>query len=290
MDDGSGLFGIMAHHQRLETERKNLDGRLFISDYHGGHPFIADYLGPLAASPAPHLGDIARYAGLDDDLVLRRKIAALHHDHDHLPYSAAHVLPSGGSSSLLGTICTWLSLTNRKRVHYLPPVYFKFAYLFHRFAIQPIPVADRHAFQPDFRLRLPAQRSVLLLTDPIWYAGMRVTEHVLDAIGEWQRATGSLIVVDGTFQYMRWDGDRREPTAQLDPELTLRLVCPTKYLSLHGYRCAWLLAPEGLRDQLAELHLNLHGDVPLSDLLFTHRACEVMSTRRQSRPAAAHPT
>ncbi|RKT11497.1 hypothetical protein BX285_5448 [Streptomyces sp. 1114.5] len=44
-------------------------------------------------------------------------------------------------------------------------------------------------------------------------------------------------------------------------------MSPTTYLSVRGYRCAHLPAPERLREPLAELHLNLHGDVTVADRL-----------------------
>lgn len=273
----TGLFDIMPHHEKLEAERKNLQGRLFLSDYHGGHPFLKKYLGELATSSPLQLADISRYAGLDEDMALRTKIAELHCSYDGVRYTPAEVVPSGGSSSLLCTFCIWLMLSGYTRLHYLPPVYYKFAYLFRQFHIEPVPVANRHAFQEGFDLHLPDERTVLILTDPIWYAGRPVPKQVLTTIREWQETTGSLVFVDGTFQYMHWDGTGAEASARLLAEQTLRLVSPTKYLGLHGYRCAYLLAPARYRNELAEMHLNLHGEVTVSDRLFAHRVCEVMA-------------
>jgi aspartate/methionine/tyrosine aminotransferase len=187
-------------------------------------------------------------------------------------------VPSGGSSALIATFCMWLMLAGATEVHYLPPIYYKFAFLFQRFGIRPLPVSDAHAFQPELDLRLPERRTVLVLTDPVWYAGRRVPRAVIDEIRRWQERTGSLVFVDGSFQYMRWDGGRSERSSTLVGEQTLRMVSPTKYLSLHGYRCAYLLVPSALRDELADLHLNVHGDVPLSDRLFSHRVCDVMAS------------
>ena len=50
----------------------------------------------------------------------------------------------------------------------------------------------------------------------------------------------------------------RQLNTDSPPDHTLRMVCPTRFLSLHGCRCAWLLVPEQLRNTLSELHLNLH--------------------------------
>ncbi|MFE0045592.1 hypothetical protein [Streptomyces albireticuli] len=76
---------------------------------------------------------------------------------------------------------------------------------------------------------------------------------------------------------MPWDGGRGEASARLPAAHTPRMVCPTKYPSLHGYRCAHLLVPAALRQELADLHINLHGDVAVSDRLFAHRAADVMT-------------
>ncbi|MGH3928689.1 MAG: aminotransferase class I/II-fold pyridoxal phosphate-dependent enzyme [Pseudonocardiaceae bacterium] len=270
------LFGIMPGYEALENERRSPGARPFISDYHGAHPFVEDYLGSLASSPLANLGDVTRYAAIDEDRQLRAKIAHFHRRYDGVDYSWHHVLPGAGSSMLLGTFCTWLTIAGYSRVYYLPPIYYKFAYLFKQYGIEPVPVSDLHAFQPDFELRLPERKALLVLTDPVWYAGRKVSCEVLDAIRAWQFDTGSMVFIDGTFQYMQWDRTLAEASARLPVDQTLRMVCPTKFLSLHGYRCAWLLVPQRLRDKLFELHLNLHGDVSLSDRLFAHRACDVM--------------
>ncbi|MFE7192326.1 aminotransferase class I/II-fold pyridoxal phosphate-dependent enzyme [Kitasatospora sp. NPDC057541] len=270
------LFRMLDLYEAVERARRRPDGRLFVSGDNGGHPFVADYLGDLAHTPPYRLGDVGRFSALGEDLPLRAKIARLHESYDAEPCSPDQVVPAGGASALLATFCTWLRTTDRTRVHYLPPVSHRFAYVFRRFGIEPVPVAEAHAHQPGLDLRLPDERTVLLLTDPVWYTGRRVPRLVLKQLAEWQLATGSLVFVDGTFQYMRWDGGRREDSAALPADLTLRMVCPTKFLAIHGYRCAHLLVPEPLREPLAELHLNLHGDVTLADRLFAHRAADLM--------------
>ncbi|MFE2722614.1 hypothetical protein [Kitasatospora sp. NPDC059327] len=92
-----------------------------------------------------------------------------------------------------------------------------------------------------------------------------------------QQTTDSLVFVDGTFQYMPWNGALGEASGRLPVDRTLRIVCPTKYLSIHGYRCAHLLVPAALCQELADLHLDPHGDVAVSDRLFAHRAADLMA-------------
>lgn len=270
------LFRMLHWNEILEADRQKPGMPLFISDYNGGHPFVEVYLGELSDSAPLRLGDVTRYAAVDEDRLLRTKIAEFHRQYDGVEYSQGRVMPGGGSSSFLGTFCTWLMLSGYTHIYYLPPVYYKFAYLFKKFDIKPVPVSYWHAFQQGLDLCLPKHQAVLIVTDPIWYGGRRVPAEVLDVIRRWQLDTGSLVFIDGTFQYMRWDGERGETTASLPIDQTLRLISPTKYLSLHGYRCAYLLTPADYRDELAELHINLHGDVPLSDRLFAHRAIDLM--------------
>jgi aspartate/methionine/tyrosine aminotransferase len=188
------LFRMLDLHEAVERERQRPGGRLFVSDYNGGHPYVADYLGPLADTPPYLLGDVTRYSAIDEDRALRTKIATLHGTYDGVEYGPDQVIPAGGSSSVLGT-----------------------------------------------------------------------------------------------FQYLRWDGGLgEESAAALAPELTLRLVCPTKYLSVHGYRCAHLLVPERLREPLADLHINLHGDVTVADRLFAHRAADLMLDGEGNRRLVEH--
>lgn len=278
-NDGTGetiLFHTLELHQALNVERQKFPGRLFISDYDGGHPFVEQYLGELAHSSPLQLSDITRYAGVDRDRSLRVKIAEFHDRYDGVSYSPEQVIPGGGSSAFLATVCTWMTLTGHKAVYYLPPLYYKLGYFFRRFGIQPIPVSHYHAFQPEFDLNLPQQQAVLVLSDPLWYAGRHVPTSVLEQIKAWQLKTGSLVFVDGTFQYMGWDGIVPEASAHLVMDQTLRLISPTKYLALHGYRCAYLLTGLQLRGELDELHINLHGDVSVSDRLFAHQVMNVM--------------
>ncbi|MEU6232392.1 aminotransferase class I/II-fold pyridoxal phosphate-dependent enzyme [Kitasatospora sp. NPDC047058] len=279
----SSLFRMLDLHEAVEKARQRPDGRLFVSDYNGSHPYVADYLGDLAHTPPYRLGDVSRYSAIDEDHALRTKLARLHESYDGEERSPGQIVPAGGSSSLIGTFCTWLRLTGHTRVHYVPPVYYKFAYFFRKFGIEPVAAAETHAHRGEFTWDLPDERTVLLLTDPVWYTGRRVPAQVLKELAAWQLATGSLVFVDGTFQYLRWDGSRREDSATLPADLTLRMVCPTKYLSIHGYRCAHLLVPERLREPLAELHLNLHGDVTLADRQFAHRAADLMRVEGNHR-------
>ncbi|MFC4565751.1 hypothetical protein ACFO4E_28165 [Nocardiopsis mangrovi] len=272
----ASMFQMLQWHERIEAERQLPGARPFISDHVGRHPFADDYLGELAEPSREPLGEATRHPTADEDAALRARISSLHRRYDGVDYGPARVIPGGAPTAFISTFCVWLLLAGLTRVRYVPPVDPTFAYLFRRFGIEPVPVCRRHAVAPGVRLDLPDESTVLVLTDPVGYMGRRVPERVMAEIGAWQRATGSLVFVDGTFQYMRWDGGRAERSAALPVERTLRLVCPARYLSLPGYRSAYLLGPEEYRDELAELHENLHGDATLADRRFAHRAVDLM--------------
>jgi hypothetical protein len=95
------LFSIMPGYEALDAERRVPGSPPFISDYHGGHPFVDDYLGSLASSPLGKLGDVTRYAAVDEDRRLREKIALFHHKYDDVDYSPDQILVAPGPA------CCW---------------------------------------------------------------------------------------------------------------------------------------------------------------------------------------
>jgi aspartate/methionine/tyrosine aminotransferase len=104
-----------------------------------------------------------------------------------------------------------------------------------------------------------------------------VPSETISAIGEWQRRTGSLVFIDGSFQYMQWDGTRREQTSTLEQELTFRLISPTKSLAIPFFRFAYLLHPSQFHDDFLFLYENIVGGANITDLAFARRSLEVLS-------------
>ena len=129
-----------------------------------------------------------------------------------------------------------------------------------------------------------ALRSVLLLSDPIWFAGRRLTESQIVAIAKWQKKTGSLVFVDGSFQYTQWDGTRREHTAMLDANLTFRLISPTKSLAIPAFRFAYLILPSQFHKQLLFLYESMMGGANFSDVAFARQALNVLADSPGNRP------
>ena len=273
---GESLFGIMPWHEALDRQLHESHDRTFISDYNGGHPFVAKYLGDLSRHATLQLRDVSAYPQIDEDLALKDKITRFHRAYDGVDYAPDSILPGGGSSSYISTLLLWLNLSGSSDLLYFPPLFNSFAYFVKRLGLRPTRLAVSHAFEPGFQLSLPDRKTVLVFTDPVWYAGRRVPRALYAQIKDWQVATGSIVIVDGTFQYMSWDGTKREDSASLLAGQTIRMVCPTKFLAIHGYRFAYLLMPERLYEEISELHISLHGEVAASDSLFAHRAIDVM--------------
>ena len=111
------------------------------------------------------------------------------------------------------------------------------------FGIMARPISGQHAYEENFRVNLPDKKTVLVFVDPLWFSGRRVPVAVVSDIASWQERTGSIIFVDGSFQYMPWDGNRSEATSKLDITKTIRMICPTKILAIHGYRMSYALMP-----------------------------------------------
>jgi hypothetical protein len=94
------------------------------------------------------------------------------------------------------------------------------------------------------------------------------------ALKAWQAQTGSLILVDGGFQYMRWDTtNRKEASSMFDRELTFRSICPTKALAVHGVRFSYTLLPRAYQEDMRYAYANACG----SSCIFSHKAaCRIM--------------
>ena len=210
--------------------------------------------------------DQDKYHYLSEDELISNALYEFHRIVDcNFPES---FLCGTGSSTIIFTFCAWLKEQNIKQVHYIQPMFFSVHHALKLFGIKAQPINSKHGFENGFKIELPTEKTVLLFTDPIWYAGFSIQEHVVQAINEWQRKTESLIFVDGSFQYAKWDGNTRELTATLDPKHTVRLICPTKSLAAHGYRFAYATVPERMRSEMAHIYSNIYGSASIESLAF----------------------
>ena len=255
----------------------------FLSDWNGTHPFMADFLGPSLAGFGKDVvaGD---YIYLEELPAITQAIIRFHRSLESLDIQSANILAGAGSSSLLAAFALWLSNQGIQKIYYLPPLYHTFHYFLSLLKINAIPVSPKQAFESGFSMSLPDESTFLALCDPIWYAGKHVRETVINAISLWQERTGSLVFVDGSFQYLSWSPLLSEATSSLNQSRTFRLVCPTKALAIHSYRFSYLLHAAQFHADLTFLYESLVGSAGVGNLAFGRRALEVLSSEVSNRP------
>jgi len=256
----------------IETNRDQ-----FLSDWNCDNPLIEQLLGRELSSliRGGRLRD--SYIYFDEDESLLESIRNFHSQAEGLALSHNNIVAGPGSSSFLAAFAIWLRRCGYTDVYYIPPLYHTFYYLLESLDINVTPVATLHAYEAQYSMNLPSHHSVLLMCDPVWYAGRCVPMAQISTIADWQRATRSLVFVDGSFQYMKWSQERSERTAALDPELTFRLVCPAKALAVPFFRFAYLLHPSSTHDDLVFLYESTVGGASASDLAFARRALNVLT-------------
>lgn len=284
MRNSEPLLAFVERHRALDGAVASEGGK-FMSDWNGTHPFVSEFLRDFDLNHVSRLpGHMSRYAYFDDTREIADGIRDFHAIADGIAVERKGVIAGPGSSSILAAFALWLLQRGYNDVCYLPPLYFTFHYLLRTLSIRVRPVSGKHPFEPDAVINLPERRSVLLLTDPIWFAGRRLAAAQIEQIAAWQSRTGSAVFVDGSFQYTQWDGSRAEHSAQFDPDLTFRLVCPTKALAIPAFRFAYLLLPAKYHDDFLFLYESILGSSNFTDLEFARRALAVLSSPRSNRP------
>lgn len=270
------LDALIRKHRQLDgvvaTNRER-----FLSDWNCDNPLLDQVLGPELAGMTHHGFSRESYIYFDTEESLLDSICSFHRQFEALSLSHDNVVAGPGSSSFLAAFAIWLRRSGYTEVYYIPPLYHTFYFLLESLDINLTPVSTLHAYEAQFSMNLPPRHTVLLMCDPVWYSGKVVPPDHVSALAEWQRATKSLVFVDGSFQYMKWTLERSEATAILDPELTFRLVCPAKTLAVPFFRFAYLLHPGSTHRDLVFLYESIVGGASASDLAFAHRALEVLA-------------
>jgi aspartate/methionine/tyrosine aminotransferase len=263
---------MLARHAELEDRHNDGDGGRFISGWQCENPWAANIRAVVEEEAKSLKADDYLYPDLDEEL--SDAISSFHREIDGTMPSA--ILCAAGSSPLILSFCAWLSETGCREVFYMPPLYYSAHLSLRLLGFRARPISGRHSFEPDFTFNLPDQKSVLILTDPVWYAGIPLSHETISAIAEWQTRTGSFVFVDGSFQNARWDGRYGECSVQLDPDFTIRLICPTKALAIHGYRFAYALIPDRIRARLAHIYSSLSGSASLDNYAFARAIPKLM--------------
>lgn len=267
---------ILQLHEDLELKYGDGDGGDFLFGWQSINPFADDLL--AAVKRRMEGVDYTKYCYMETNTDLAGAVVDLHERLDGVRPEEAFCAASGGTS-ILFAFCYWLSRNEINEVYYIPPIYFTLLNGLRQFGIRARALSGYHSFEKEFRMDLPDSKTVLIVADPVWYAGLPVPERIVDEIANWQQRTGSLVFVDGSFQYMRWDARVYEPTAKLDPTKTIRLVSPTKSLVVHGYRFGYALLPKVVKPKFSNSYTNICGSAPADNLGFAFEAVRALNER-----------
>jgi len=271
---------LNSFYEELAFDLNDGDKGHFLSGWQCENPFVVEFL--TRVRERSNEIDHRKYIYFDDDEDLVEFVRAHHTRMDVREPEA--VLCGAGSTALLFALVTHLHARGVKRIHFIPPIYFTIHRAFGWYNIEALPVSPWQPYEDAFEISLPSDgASALFLTDPVWYAGKALSGDVVQTIASWQVRTGSLVIVDGSLQYLRWDGSLPEMTAILDPALTFRLVCPSKQLCIHGYRFAYLLVPKAFERAVAWTYSNIAGPVGADSVVFAREAVAAVGAGSISR-------
>lgn len=265
-----------ALYEELSFELDDGDQGHFLSGWQCENPCVSDLLSAIKER-SNHI-DYRKYTYFDEDDELSNKIRNIHTSLDGVRPQG--ILCASGSTSLLYSFVTYLKRIGISRVYYIPPIYFTLHIAFELYGICATPLSAKQPFEEGFSMELPSESgSVVFLTDPIWYTGTKYSADIIEEIVAWQKRTSSLVFVDGSLQYLPWNGIVSENTARLDPSYTFRLLCPSKQLSVHGYRFAYLLLPSSHERSMSWTYANIAGPAAADSIAFAHEAMATVSDR-----------
>ena len=267
------LSFLLQRHAELEEKCGDGDGGRFLSGWQCENPWI-EQIRILVDGHIRQI-DSGHYLTLDSDPLVKEELYRFHRFVDGVTPDSR--FSGAGASSIIFTFCAWLRQQDIHEVYYIPPLYFSLHFALRLLGIRARAISGKHAFEPGFSFNLPSQRTVLLFADPIWYVGIPLSNDIIQSLVEWQGRTGSLVFVDGSFQYAKWEGLQAELSALFDPECTARLICPTKALASHGYRFAYVLLPKAMYASLAHIYANIYGSASVDSLAFARIAPTTMA-------------
>jgi histidinol-phosphate/aromatic aminotransferase/cobyric acid decarboxylase-like protein len=256
---------LEAHHS-LDFQCRHRDGRLFISDWYCDHPYVDDVMrAEITGRPAGK--SVVAYYFQNDDQTLHQQIVKFHADHGERDYGPEQVFVSAGLSSLITAQIMLLARRGVRKLYYVRPLYYTYYFLAQTLGIELVAVNDVPAIESGAPLELPATSGEwLIVCDPVWFLGKSTSTDAIDNIRQWQQATGGMVLVDGAFQYQRWaENNRPEESSHLVPGQTLRNLCPTKAVAVHGPRFAYSLIPAEFLEELRYCYANTAGSGSIFD-------------------------
>nr|VFK38628.1 MAG: Aspartate/methionine/tyrosine aminotransferase [Candidatus Kentron sp. TC] len=268
---------LLRKHHELDFAIRDRKGKVFYSDWDCDHPWVNSYLQGIDTRLTKE-SDIHLYKFYEDDEEIISKTSEFHSVREGLNYSSKSLLIGDGSTPLISSFLIWLYERGIKDLFYIPPLYYTFYYFAKLFGLNLHPISNRHPFEKGFQYNLPSKSCYLIVTDPIWYAGISLQENLISDLVKWQEKTESFIFVDGSFQYCNWNGRQKELTASFNSEQTIRLICPTKILAIHGFRFSYLLMPEWIRNDIRYIFANTHGSTTAHNIRFAKRAMSILDS------------
>lgn len=260
--------GVNRLYENLAFEQDFDTSGYFLSGWQSENPFALDFC--RRVQERTNMLDATRYYYFDEDEGLISEIRQFHKGCDS--NSPEEILCGAGSTALLTTFAAHLCDLGIDVAYYVPPIYHTIPPILGRFGIKSLSLSELHPVEAEFCIQLPEGRSVLFMSDPIWYAGRRLPWNVVEAIKQWQQRTESIVFVDGSLQYLSWEKSAQELSSSFDPALTFRLICPSKQLSINGYRFAYMLLPKEHYRKAAWTYANLIGAASISSVAFGHEA------------------
>jgi aspartate/methionine/tyrosine aminotransferase len=279
---------VLRAHREIDLIAR--DGTIpFISGWSTSHSVKYEHIADNSNNSS--LADCVHdYNFMSDDEILKQKICKFHANVDGVNLSSDNIFLGAGSSPLLSSIMFILSEANTPEIHYIKPVYHAYYYLARVLGLKMTGIGDslHENHEEDILDNLPCGNSVLLITDPSWISGRALSQSFWDQVAAWQRSTESLVIVDGTFQYTKWSGMTAEAASCLDMERTIRLVCPTKSLCVHGLRFSYLILPSALREDLGWAYCKLVAATSSADIKTAHLLMDQLGGGANNRALTAH--
>jgi aspartate/methionine/tyrosine aminotransferase len=279
------LNELVKKHRELDfLLSKASSGKHFISDWNCVHPFYLEHFENLEITK----NEIKKYNYIRTNEHLTQLISDFHESNENLKFSLQEIITSNGTKTIISALFVWLKMQNITEVYYIPPVYFTFHYFASIYGIELRPITKSHLYEEKPTLNFPDKKSLLIVTDPIWYAGFSVDKKIINDIVDWQKKTMSTIIVDGSFQYFKWNCSKEENTSLFNKENTFRIICPSKIVATHGYRFSYLILPEKHYEDVDFILDNLSGSSNPYDIKFAIKCMEILTDEKSNNALIIH--
>lgn len=275
---------ILRLHRELDLTCRDLGGRHFVSGWQTHNPFANEIVQKFSDTSR---ADYQGYRFLSDSDSLKCLIRNFHKHTEQ--YDPSGVFITIGSSPLMLTVIFALKELGFLSARFLPPIYHTLYYFADAVGLGMEQV-NSVLWRDSAILDLPEdQKTALFLSDPAWIFGESLTVDQIEFLRNWQQRTGSLIIVDSTFGYSNWSGSLAgELSARLDPENTIRIICPTKSLAVHGVRLAYALLPHRLYENFRFPCSNTTGATSGTDTVNGTCLMDALASQTNNRKLFSH--